>query len=69
LVVDVGPDRERLLAVKRGESSWTDVEHWRLSLHEELDQALRKTVLPATPDVARVDAWLKSVRRRSIGDA
>jgi hypothetical protein len=69
LIVDVGPYRDRLLAVKRGESSWAEVERWRLDLHEELDKALRKTVLPATPDVGRVDAWLRSVRRRSIGDA
>jgi len=69
LVVDVGPHRERLLAVKRGELPWDEVEHWRLSLHEELDNALEHTVLPATPDVARVDAWLRSVRRRSLGDA
>ncbi|TDD17210.1 nucleotidyltransferase [Kribbella turkmenica] len=68
LVVDVGPDRERLLALKRGELPWDEVERWRLGLHEELDNALRRTVLPATPDVARVDAWLRSVRRRSIGD-
>ena len=66
LIVDVGPDRERLLAIKRGESAWSDVERWRLSLHEQLDQALAKTVLPATPDVGRVDAWLRSVRKRSI---
>jgi hypothetical protein len=69
LVVDVGPHRERLLAVKRGELSWPEVERWRLSLHEELDAALRRTVLPATPDVAGVDDWLRSVRRRSLGDA
>jgi uncharacterized protein len=69
LVVDVGPERERLLAAKRGELTWDEVERWRLGLHEELDEALRKTLLPATPDVGRVDAWLRSVRRRSIGDA
>jgi hypothetical protein len=68
LVVDVGSDRDRLLAVKRGELSWPEVEQWRLGLHEELDNALRRTVLPATPDVARVDAWLRSVRKRSVGD-
>ena len=65
LILDVGPLRERLLAVKRGELSWDEVESWRLGLHEELDSALRRTVLPATPDVARVDAWLRSVRKRS----
>jgi hypothetical protein len=69
LVVDVGPHRERLLAVKRGEIPWDEVERWRLDLHAELENALQKTVLPATPDVAKVDAWLRSVRRRSIDDA
>jgi hypothetical protein len=69
LIVDVGPHRDRLLAVKRGELSWEEVEQWRLGLHEELDNALRRTVLPASPDVGRVDAWLRSVRKRSIGDA
>ncbi|GAA1526421.1 nucleotidyltransferase domain-containing protein [Kribbella lupini] len=66
LVVDVGDDRDRLLAVKAGALPWDEVERWRLALHEELDRALQKTVLPATPDVAKVDAWLRSVRRRSI---
>jgi hypothetical protein len=69
LIVDVGPHRDRLLAVKRGELSWEEVEGWRLGLHEELDNALQRTVLPATPDVAQVDSWLRSVRKRSIGDA
>lgn len=69
LVVDVGADRERLLQVKAGALPWDEVERWRLDLHEQLDRALAKTMLPATPDVARVDTWLRSVRRRSIGDA
>ncbi|GAB3832242.1 DNA polymerase beta superfamily protein [Kribbella italica] len=66
LVVDVGDDRERLLAVKAGALPWDEVERWRLGLHEDLDRALQKTVLPATPDVAKVDAWLRSVRRISV---
>ena len=69
LVVDVGPHRDRLLAVKRGEIPWDEVERWRLSLHEELDNALQQTVLPAIPDVATVDEWLRSVRKRSLSDA
>lgn len=67
LAIDVGPDRDRLLAVRRGEQSWEDVEKWRLSLHRELDDALAHTVLPAAPEVGRVDEWLRSVRRRSLG--
>ena len=67
LVVDVGPTRDRLLSIRAGELPWAEVERWRLELHEELGRALEKTVLPATPDVSRVDAWLRSVRGRSIG--
>ncbi|MBB5873789.1 hypothetical protein F4553_007223 [Allocatelliglobosispora scoriae] len=65
VVVDVGDDREKLLRVRRGEVPWTEVEAWRLRLHAELDDALDHTPLPAAPDAARVDAWLRSVRARS----
>ena len=64
LMVDAGPYRERLLAVRRGESSWDDVERWRLELHAGIDDALARSPLPAVPDVLRVDNWLQSVRRR-----
>jgi uncharacterized protein len=64
--VDVGPDRDRLLAVRRGERPWAEVESWRIGLHAELDQALDTTPLPPAPDVARVDTWLRSVRARSL---
>lgn len=66
LMVDVGPHRDRLLAVRRGEQSWEDVERWRLDLHHRIDDALAHSPLPAVPDVDRVDAWLRSVRLRSV---
>lgn len=65
VVVDVGDDREYLLAVRRGEIPWAEVERRRLALHRRLDDALARTPLPAAPDAARVDAWLRSVRARS----
>jgi hypothetical protein len=65
LMVEVGEHRDRLLAVRRGELSWDDVERWRLDLHRSLDDAVQHSPLPAVPDVARVDDWLQSVRRRS----
>ncbi|MEV8373357.1 nucleotidyltransferase domain-containing protein [Kribbella sp. NPDC056861] len=68
LLVDVGDHRERLLAVRRGEVSWGEVERWRIELHADLERALRTTSLPATPDVAVVDGWLRSVRKRSAHD-
>ena len=69
LVLDVGADRDRLLAVRRGEVGWTEVEAWRLALHAELDDALEHTPLPAVPDTARVNDWLYSVRARSAREA
>ena len=62
--VDAGPHRERLLAVRRGETSWAAVERWRHELHAGIDDALARSPLPAVPDVERVDTWLQSVRRR-----
>jgi hypothetical protein len=64
--LDVGEHRERLLEVKRGEVPWDDVERWRLRLQAEVDEALRRSPLPPAPDVAAVDAWLVSVRRRDL---
>ena len=66
LPVDVGADRERLLAVRRGEVPWDEVEQWRLALHGEFDEAAARTVLPAEPDAVRVDAWLRDVRAREL---
>jgi predicted nucleotidyltransferase len=66
LAVDVGDQRDALLAVRRGERSWDEVERWRLSLHRELDEAMDRTPLPAAPDVARVDGWLRDLRFRGV---
>lgn len=69
LTLDVGVERDRLLAVRRGELPWPNVEAWRLALHAELDEALETTPLPAVPDVARFQAWLYDVRMRSAREA
>lgn len=65
LRIEVAEHRDQLLAVSRGELPWDDVESWRLRLHRELDEAMDHSSLPAAPDVATVDAWLRSVRARS----
>jgi hypothetical protein len=55
--------RERLLAIRRGEVPWEDVELWRLALHRELDQALESTELPEHPDYERANEFLIRARR------
>ncbi|MCP9495924.1 MAG: nucleotidyltransferase domain-containing protein [Pyrinomonadaceae bacterium MAG19_C2-C3] len=62
--VEVGEHRERLLAIKRGEVQWREVNEWRLALHESFDAWLIKTKLPERPDYAGVNEFL--IKARSI---
>jgi len=55
--------RERLLAIRRGEIPWEEVEAWRLTLHAELDQMLKTTQLPNHPDYNRANEFLLRARR------
>lgn len=65
LTVDVGEQREPLLAVKRGEVSWGEVERWMSRLATEAEEAAAGSPLPAEPDHARVEDFLVRVRRMS----
>lgn len=55
--------RDRLLAIRAGETSWAEVEKWRLALHRELDEALAATALPEHPDYQRANEFLIRARR------
>jgi len=61
----VDEHRERLLAIRRGEVPWDDVEAWRLRLHRELDEMLQQTRLPELPDSARANEFLLRARRQA----
>ncbi len=65
LTIDAGPHRDRLLAVRRGELTWDEVDSWMARLRDETDTALATTVLPAEPDHARVQDFLVRTRRAS----
>lgn len=66
LPVRVEAHRDRLLAIKRGEVPWAEVDAWRLALHEEFDRAHAATALPERPDHARVEAFLLAARRSMV---
>ncbi|MFJ8661808.1 DNA polymerase beta superfamily protein [Streptomyces sp. NPDC093795] len=66
LRIEVGEARERLLAVKRGEVSWPEVESWMNRLQDEADTALTGSPLPPGPDKARVEDFLIRVRRAAV---
>jgi hypothetical protein len=65
LTIDVGDQREPLLAVKRGEVTWPRVEAWMSRLAEEADAAAATSPLPPEPDHARVEDFLIRTRRTS----
>ncbi|MEU5956422.1 nucleotidyltransferase domain-containing protein [Streptomyces sp. NPDC047525] len=69
LTLDVGDQREPLLAVKRGEVSWRDVESWINRLADEADAAATRTPLPPEPDRRRIEDFLFRVRRTSAAAA
>ncbi|MEU1308429.1 nucleotidyltransferase domain-containing protein [Streptomyces cinnamoneus] len=66
LQTGVGEHRDRLLAVRRGELPWEEVDAWRDRLTERLDRAAAGSPLPESPDAERVEDWLVSVRRRAL---
>ncbi len=66
--VDVGPLRDRLLAVRDGLLPWAECEAWRQQLHQQFTAAAATTSLPVRPDYERADAFLRRARRLALED-
>src|SRR5262249_2176962 len=64
--VQVDEHRERLLAIKRGEMPWNEVNAWRLELHRAFDAAFAATHLPARPAYERATTFLRRARRSLV---
>src|SRR5207253_2613363 len=56
--VRVEEHREKLLAIRRGEMPWEEVEDWRKRLHHEFNAASEATKLPERPDYEQANAFL-----------
>ncbi|MFG2673950.1 DNA polymerase beta superfamily protein [Streptomyces sp. NPDC048445] len=65
LTIGVGAARDGLLAVRRGEVPWPEVERRMNRLAEENDAAAVASPLPAEPDRARIEDFLIRTRRAS----
>ncbi|MFD5651149.1 DNA polymerase beta superfamily protein [Streptomyces sp. NPDC127039] len=65
LTIDVGEARESLLAVKRGEVPWPEVEARMTRLAREGEEAAARSPLPGEPDRRRVEDFLVRTRRAS----
>lgn len=66
VTVRVSEHRDRLLAIRRGELTWEEVNAWRFDLHREFDDAFTKTSLPKQPDYDRANAFLIEARRSMV---
>ena len=61
--VHVEAHRDRLLAVKRGELPWPEVDAWRQELHRDFERALAETNLPERPDYEAANGFLVRARK------
>lgn len=64
--VKVEQYRQQLLAIRYGEMPWEEVNHWRLSLHHQFDEALQTTALPERPNYDKANAFLIQARRSQL---
>lgn len=64
--VRVEQHRERLLAIKRGELPWAEVDAWRKELHRDFERALAETTLPERPDYEAANGFLVAVRKLAL---
>jgi hypothetical protein len=64
----VGDHRDKLLAIKRGEVPWDEVDTWRLDLHRQFDGAAEATKLPERPDYERANEFLVRARRSMVSE-
>jgi hypothetical protein len=66
--VRVEEQRDKLLAIRRGEVPWEEVEDWRKRLHHEFNAAAETTKLPERPDYEKVNALLIEARRLAVSE-
>ncbi|MEX2120568.1 MAG: nucleotidyltransferase domain-containing protein [Pirellulales bacterium] len=65
VAVPVDAHRDELLAIRRGEMDWEEIEKWRGSLHHEFNLAFERTSLPERPDYERANEFLVRARRQA----
>jgi len=66
VTVDVGTARDQLLAIKRGQVTFSDADAWRKSLQVEFEKAFKQTALPDRPDYERANALLIRARKLAM---
>ena len=68
VAVDVGEHRDELLAIRKGEMRWEQVDEVRKRFHKEFDRAFASTSLPERPDYLKANELLIQARRSALSD-
>jgi uncharacterized protein len=66
LTVRVDKHRDELLAIRRGEMTWQEVNDWRMKLHEEFEALFNEELLPQQPDYEAANDILLRARRSMV---
>jgi predicted nucleotidyltransferase len=64
--MQVEAHRDRLLAIKRGELEWAELDAWRKELHQDFERALSETKLPERPDYEAANVFLVRARKQQV---
>jgi uncharacterized protein len=64
--LSVEEHRDQLLAIRRGDLGWDEINAWRLELHRQFKDAYAATSLPEVPDYERVNRFLVAARRSVV---
>lgn len=62
VLVHVAENRERFLAIRRGEVPLDDIDDWRLELHRQFDAAYESSKLPDRPNYKAANDFLIEAR-------
>ncbi len=66
VTVEVGPARDQLLAIKRGEVTFAEADAWRKRLQIDFEHAFQETALPERPNYELANAFLIHARKLAI---
>ena len=64
--VRVDIHREELLAIKHQEMPWTQINEWRLNLHQKFDTVFSNSKLPERPDYIKANNFLIQARQSMV---
>lgn len=62
IMVEVGENRDKLLAIRNEEFSFEQIDKWRLDLHKQFEAVYETTTLPERPDYEAANAFLIKAR-------